>query len=152
MARSVFNDIHHLFFSHFTLLRSLDSTTLYCRCKGFNMDYNRNECQAVLENSQDNLFNLRPSTGIAFFEAICLRGRCRQNQTKHSIVFDRWTLLPLQEGEGGLSRDWEVSIVTCKNRGFRSAKLLLPETCHICPSYGHCPPTVDVCLYLQRDP
>jgi hypothetical protein len=42
------------------------------------MDYNRNECQAVVENSQDNLFNLRPSTGIAFFEAICLRGKFNQ--------------------------------------------------------------------------
>ena len=47
---------------------------LYLRCSGFNMDYNRNECQAVTENTEDNLFNLRPSTGIAFFEAICLRG------------------------------------------------------------------------------
>ncbi|XP_023323415.1 uncharacterized protein LOC111697594 [Eurytemora carolleeae] len=45
------------------------------RCQGFNLDYNRNECQAVTENSEGNLFNLRPSTGIAFFEAICLRGR-----------------------------------------------------------------------------
>ena len=45
------------------------------RCQGFNMDYNRNECQAVVENTEDNLFNLRPSTGVAFFEAICLRGR-----------------------------------------------------------------------------
>ena len=39
------------------------------------MDYNRNECQAVVENSEDNLFNLRPSTGVGFFEAICLRGQ-----------------------------------------------------------------------------
>ena len=38
------------------------------------MDYNRNECQAVVETSEENLFNLRPSTGVAFFEAICLRG------------------------------------------------------------------------------
>jgi len=45
------------------------------KCQGFNMDYNRNECQAVIENSEDNLFNLRPSTGVGFFEAICLRGR-----------------------------------------------------------------------------
>ena len=44
-------------------------------CQGFNMDYNRNECQSVVENSEDNLFNLRPSTGVAFFEAICLRGK-----------------------------------------------------------------------------
>ena len=44
------------------------------KCQGFNMDYNRNECQAVLETSEENLFNLRPSTGVAFFEAICLRG------------------------------------------------------------------------------
>ena len=41
------------------------------------MDYNRNECQAVTETTEDNLFNLRPSTGIAFFEAICLRGRLK---------------------------------------------------------------------------
>ena len=38
------------------------------------MDYNRNECQSVTTSSEDNLFNLRLSTGIAFFEAICLRG------------------------------------------------------------------------------
>ena len=44
------------------------------KCQGFNMDYNRNECQAVVETSEENLFNLRPSTGVAFFEAICLRG------------------------------------------------------------------------------
>ena len=44
-------------------------------CQGFNMDYNRNECQSVIENSEENLFNLRPSTGVAFFEAICLRGK-----------------------------------------------------------------------------
>jgi len=44
-------------------------------CKGYNMDYNRNECQSVIANSEDNLFNLRSNTGIGFFEAICLRGR-----------------------------------------------------------------------------
>ena len=38
------------------------------------MDYNRNECQSVIANSEDNLFNLRSNTGIGFFEAICLRG------------------------------------------------------------------------------
>ena len=42
------------------------------------MDYNRNECQSVIANSEDNLFNLRPNTGIAFFEAICLRGEISQ--------------------------------------------------------------------------
>ena len=35
----------------------------------------RNECQAVVETSEENLFNLRPSTGVAYFEAICLRGK-----------------------------------------------------------------------------
>ena len=45
------------------------------RCMGFNMDYNRNECQAVTKNSKNNLFNLRPSSGVSFFEAICLKGR-----------------------------------------------------------------------------
>ena len=44
------------------------------RCKGFNMDYNRNECQSVVKNSENNLFNLRPATGSTFFEAICLTG------------------------------------------------------------------------------
>jgi hypothetical protein len=62
---------------------------LVLRCKGFNMDYNRNECQAVLESSQDNLFNLRPSTGIAFFEAICLRGRVGLYHVEDCIFFDK---------------------------------------------------------------
>ena len=44
------------------------------RCKGFNMDYNRNECQAVTKNSDNNLFNLRTSSGVSYFEAICLQG------------------------------------------------------------------------------
>ena len=44
------------------------------RCKAFNMDYNRNECQALVDDSEGNLFNLRTSTGVAYFEAICLRG------------------------------------------------------------------------------
>ena len=44
------------------------------RCKGFNMDYNRNECQRLLENSDDNLFNLRSSSGVSYFEAVCLKG------------------------------------------------------------------------------
>ena len=51
---------------------------MYFSCKGFNMDYNRNECQSVTANSEANLFNLRLSTGIAFFEAICLRGKLNQ--------------------------------------------------------------------------
>jgi len=45
------------------------------RCKGFNMDYNRNECQAVTKNSENNLFNLRTSSGVSYFEAICLQGQ-----------------------------------------------------------------------------
>ena len=49
------------------------------------MDYNRNECQAVVETSEENLFNLRPSTGVAFFEAICLRGNCAIHSSKISI-------------------------------------------------------------------
>lgn len=44
-------------------------------CKGFNMDYNRNECQKLNKNSDSNLFNLRTSPGMSFFEAICLRGK-----------------------------------------------------------------------------
>jgi hypothetical protein len=44
---------------------------------GFNMDYNRNECQAVTTSSENNLFNLRPSSGMSYFEGICLKGRSR---------------------------------------------------------------------------
>ena len=44
------------------------------RCMGFNMDYNRNECQAVTTSSENNLFNLRPSSGSSYFEGICLKG------------------------------------------------------------------------------
>ena len=42
--------------------------------QAFNMDYNRNECQALVDNSEDNLFNLRSSSGVSYFEAICLKG------------------------------------------------------------------------------
>ena len=45
------------------------------RCMGFNMDYNRNECQAVTTSSENNLFNLRPSSGSSYFEGICLKGK-----------------------------------------------------------------------------
>ena len=44
------------------------------RCMGFNMDYNRNECQSVTTNSENNLFNLRPASGTSYFEGICLKG------------------------------------------------------------------------------
>ncbi len=76
------------------------------------MDYNRNECQAVLENSQDNLFNLRPSTGIAFFEAICLRGRCRElkpNLLSSLIAMD--TSLFARGGRWSLPKLGSVHIV-----------------------------------------
>nr|XP_040567250.1 uncharacterized protein LOC121116996 isoform X1 [Lepeophtheirus salmonis] len=43
-------------------------------CKGFNMDYNRNECQSLTANSLNNLFNLRTSSGVSYFETTCLRG------------------------------------------------------------------------------
>ena len=49
------------------------------RCKGFNMDYNRNECQALTKNSEKNLFNLRPSSGVTYFEAICLKGKAQRS-------------------------------------------------------------------------
>ena len=47
------------------------------RCMGFNMDYNRNECQAVTTSSENNLFNLRPSSGSSYFEGICLKGEMK---------------------------------------------------------------------------
>ncbi|CAB4063246.1 unnamed protein product [Lepeophtheirus salmonis] len=40
-------------------------------CKGFNMDYNRNECQSLTANSLNNLFNLRTSSGVSYFETTC---------------------------------------------------------------------------------
>ena len=45
------------------------------RCMGFNMDYNRNECQAVTTTSENNLFNLRPASGSSYFEGVCLKGK-----------------------------------------------------------------------------
>ena len=47
------------------------------RCQGFNMDYNRNECQAVTTTSENNLFNLRPASGSSYFEGVCLKGNCK---------------------------------------------------------------------------
>jgi len=96
------------------------------RCKGFNMDYNRNECQAVVANSEDNLFNLRPSTGIAFFEAICLRGRtCGATWT-----FERFIDFELR----GFIRDThrDISKTECQD-------LCLSESRFICRSatYDH---------------
>ena len=44
------------------------------RCMGFNMDYNRNECQAVTTTSENNLFNLRPASGSSYFGGVCLKG------------------------------------------------------------------------------
>ena len=44
------------------------------RCMGFNMDYNRNECQSVTTSSENNLFNLRPASGSSYFEGVCLKG------------------------------------------------------------------------------
>ena len=57
------------------------------RCMGFNMDYNRNECQAVIKNSKNNLFNLRPSSGVSFFEAICLKGKVTFTNTFYIVRF-----------------------------------------------------------------
>ena len=48
------------------------------RCMGFNMDYNRNECQAVTTTSENNLFNLRPSSGVSYYEGVCLKGNFGQ--------------------------------------------------------------------------
>ena len=59
------------------------------------MDYNRNECQAVVETSEENLFNLRPSTGVAFFEAICLRGNSAMYTSKGEICQSRNLAFPL---------------------------------------------------------
>ena len=68
----------YLLFSHweadmfYNCVRRCKSDT---KCMGFNMDYERNECQGVTKNSKNNLFNLLPSSGVSFFEAICLKGK-----------------------------------------------------------------------------
>ena len=74
------------------------------------MDYNRNECQAVVENSEGNLFNLRPSTGVAFFEAICLRGHSRdflklKNYRKCSMPVDYKKCCALHSGVARVLKD-----------------------------------------------
>ena len=43
-------------------------------CMGFDVGHIGNECR-LFKNSNNNLSNLRPSSGVAFFEAICLRGK-----------------------------------------------------------------------------
>ena len=58
------------------------------RCMGFNMDYNRNECQAVTTSSENNLFNLRPSSGMSYFEGICLKGK--HKGVFHQLPYKRW--------------------------------------------------------------
>ena len=44
------------------------------KCMGFHMGHNRSECR-LFKNSKNNPSNLRPSSGVAFFEAICLTGK-----------------------------------------------------------------------------
>ena len=68
------------------------------------MDYNRNECQAVVETSEENLFNLRPSTGVAFFEAICLRGNSSMFTSKGEICQSRNLAFPLSRRSSRIIR------------------------------------------------
>lgn len=42
----------------------------------FNLDYNRFECYALDTGSSEAPLNLRQSSGVAYFEAICLRSEC----------------------------------------------------------------------------
>ena len=79
------------------------------RCKGFNMDYNRNECQAVTKNSENNLFNLRTSSGVSYFEAICLQGEANVCSKSHSNSVGNYSKLferPVK------SRNWSEIRVT----------------------------------------
>ncbi|OXA52939.1 Plasminogen [Folsomia candida] len=44
------------------------------RCHAFNLDYNRNECSALEFANDEVRYDLRRSSGVAYFEGICLRG------------------------------------------------------------------------------
>lgn len=44
----------------------------------FNLDYNRFECYALDTGSSEAPQNLRQSSGVAYFEAICLRSEYRR--------------------------------------------------------------------------
>lgn len=96
------------------------------RCLGFNMDYNRNECQALAKNSEDNLFNVRSSSGVSYFEAVCLRGQdCGVLWT-----FERFIDMELRGQERRTLRD--VSKTECEDA-------CLSETSFSCKSanYNH---------------
>lgn len=45
------------------------------RCHAFNLDYNRNECSALEFANDEVRYDLRRSSGVAYFEGICLRGK-----------------------------------------------------------------------------
>ena len=104
------------------------------------MDYNRNECQSVTTSSEDNLFNLRLSTGIAFFEAICLRGErdiccffsfiCIESKHfdfvfLHISTFSRWQ--SLYQIVCMLSAEPTKSYCLCRRKFFGKSSL-----CKIC--------------------
>lgn len=44
------------------------------KCHAFNLDYNRNECSALEFANDEVRYDLRRSSGVAYFEGICLRG------------------------------------------------------------------------------
>ncbi|XP_047103996.1 uncharacterized protein LOC124722900 [Schistocerca piceifrons] len=44
------------------------------RCRGFNLDYNRNDCTALEGDLDGARIDVRPVPGIAYFEGICLQG------------------------------------------------------------------------------
>lgn len=45
------------------------------RCHGFNLDYSRNECNALEGIGDTPRLDLRQTPGVAYFEGICLRGK-----------------------------------------------------------------------------
>jgi hypothetical protein len=127
MARSVFNNVHRLF----PLILPNSVHSLLQLCTVLQVQGIQHGLQQERVSGRPGELAGQPLQPQAEHRHRILRGYLPPRsvpriKTKLSIVFDRWTLLPLQEGEGGLSRDWEVSIViriACKNSEFTYSNL-----------------------------
>jgi len=101
------------------------------------MDYNRNECQATARNSDGNLFNLKPSAGVSYFEAVCLRGNLGKWRTANVFIasilstgrdcgalwtFERFLDMELRVTPRETIRD--VSKAECQDRCLKSSSFV----------------------------
>ena len=109
---------------------------------GFNMDYNRNECQAVTSTSENNLFNLRPSSGVSYFEGICLKGRSCKAQWTFERFIDKELRANIRDTVRDVSKTECEDLCLSENRfECRSASYdhLLKE-CHLSADDRHTAP------------